>query len=90
MPAQQFVGDMFDGDEVCRCMFGAHPAFIVAEAHVHQPMHAFDGPMAPHGIGELVGLFCGRGDVKAGLCFYFLLFSRSLSTMTTALNPGEP
>ncbi len=48
MPAQQVVGDEFDGDEVCRCMFGAHPAFIVAEGHVHQPMHTFDGPMAPH------------------------------------------
>jgi hypothetical protein len=56
MTAQQVVSDVFDGREIGRGMFGSHPAFVVSEKAVHQPVHAFDGPMAADDVTELVGL----------------------------------
>lgn len=56
MTPQQVVSDVFDGGEIGRGMFGSDTAFVVCEEAVHQPVHAFDGPMAPDDVTELVGL----------------------------------
>ncbi|MER8772979.1 hypothetical protein NKH63_30525 [Mesorhizobium sp. M0960] len=53
--AQQIVSDVSDGGEIGRSMVCSHPAFIVAEDAIHQPMQAFRPPMAAHDVTEFVG-----------------------------------
>jgi hypothetical protein len=64
----QVVGDVPDGGDVLRGVFGSDPTFIVAEGHVHDPVQAVrDFSVAAHdrpqdGCGGGQG-----GKVKTGL-----------------------
>jgi hypothetical protein len=58
------------GGEVGRGVVGAHPAFIIAEDHIHDPMQAiFDSPMISNDKAELRGQEQQRCDVEAGFLF---------------------
>src|SRR4051794_26156818 len=43
--ADQVVSHMLDGCEVGGGVLGADAAFVIAEHHVHDPVHAFDCPV---------------------------------------------
>src|SRR5258708_38454342 len=45
--ADEIVSDMLDGAKIGWSVIGSHPAFVVAEDHVHHPMQAvLDCPVA--------------------------------------------
>ncbi len=64
-------GHMLDGVEVGGRVVGSHPALVIAERHVHDPMQAvLDCPVAAHDRPDFGCRPIKRGDVEAGfLCF---------------------
>src|SRR3954451_7062345 len=69
---EQVLRHVLDGGEIGRSVFGANPALVIAEEHVHDPMQAvLDRPMAAHDRSEEVCQHDQGGDVEACLLLGF-------------------
>src|SRR3954462_7483183 len=63
---------MLDGREVGGGVIGSAAAFVIAEDHVHDPVHAFDRPVGADDRSELGCHHDQRCDVEACLPLGFL------------------
>ena len=62
-PADQVV---LHCGEVGWRIVGADAAFVVAEDHIHYPVHAFDAPVFANSVGGLAGTDRAIGQVESG------------------------